>query len=200
MRYDADHKARTRERLLKAASATMRADGPHKLALAGVMAKAGLTHGGFYAHFASRDDLVAATIERMFDQGGSRFALETSERTPAEGLAHYIDFYLSAAHRDTRGAGCPLPYLAADAPRLPAASRARFADGVANLTARLCGLLHQLGAHDPQTAAASLLAELVGALSLARAEPDLARSDTILSRSKRALKMRLLGKTFDDDH
>jgi TetR/AcrR family transcriptional repressor of nem operon len=60
MRYDGDHKQKTRERVLKEAAKAIRAEGPHRIAVAGVMAKAGLTHGGFYAHFKSKDDLVEA--------------------------------------------------------------------------------------------------------------------------------------------
>jgi TetR/AcrR family transcriptional repressor of nem operon len=191
MRYDAEHKAQTRQRVLKAAARAIRADGPHRIGVAGVMAEAGLTHGGFYAHFASKDDLVAAAIGRMFEESGRRLARETEGRGPREALARYVDFYLSAEHRDARGAGCPLPYLNADAPRLDAASRARFAQGVADLTDRLSGLLEETGAPDPKTTAGSLLAELVGALALARADPTPPRSDAILGGSRAAIKARL---------
>ncbi len=191
MRYGADHKDETRARVLKAAAKAIRADGPHKVAVAGVMAKVGLTHGGFYAHFKSKDDLIAASIGQMFEESGERVRRETEGLGPAEGLARYIDFYLSRAHRDARGAGCPLPYLSADAPRLDAASRATYAAGVARLTGRLAGMITRIGRSDPDTLAASALAELVGALALARADPEPARSDAILERSRAALKARL---------
>jgi len=118
MRYGAEHKQQTRERVLTQAAKAIREDGPHQLGVADVMAKAGLTHGGFYAHFKSKDELVAATIDAMFAQGRERMALETSDRTPTEALRNYVNFYLSRSHRDARESGCPLPYLAADAPRL----------------------------------------------------------------------------------
>jgi len=190
MRYDAEHKQKTRERVLKVAASAIRADGPHRIGVAGVMAKAGLTHGGFYAHFASKDDLVAASIEEMFRQSAGRVDRETQGAPPAEGLVRYIDFYLSAEHRDARGLGCPLPYLSADAPRLPQRSREAFATGVARLNARLASLLAALGWDDAEAQASSLLAELVGALSLARADPDRDRSDAILDRSRAALNSR----------
>ena len=145
MRYDAEHKQKTRDRVLKEAAKAIRAEGPHRVAVAGIMAKAGLTHGGFYAHFPSRDDLVAAAIGQMFEEGRARLMLETTGRTPAGALGGYIDFYLSPAHRDTRSAGCPLPFLSADAPRLTGPARQRFADGVATLTAAIADLLGQLG-------------------------------------------------------
>src|SRR5580658_8492441 len=190
MRYGAEHKEETRKRVLKAAAKAIRAEGPHRVGVAGVMADVGLTHGGFYAHFKSKDDLVAASIGQMFDEGAQRARRETEGVDPDVGLGRYIDFYLSREHRDARGAGCPLPYLSADAPRMDPASRARFAEGVAQLTDRLAGLLTATGHPDAAAAANSLLAELVGALSLARADPDSLRSDAILERSRAALKTR----------
>jgi TetR/AcrR family transcriptional repressor of nem operon len=190
MRYGAEHKEETRKRVLKAAARAIRAEGPHRVGVAGIMAEAGLTHGGFYAHFKSKDDLVAASIDQMFAEGSERARRETEGVDPVTGLGRYIDFYLSPAHRDAQGVGCPLPYLSADAARMDPQSRARFADGVAELTDRLARLLTGIGDPDPSPHAASLLSEMVGALSLARADPDPARSDAILERSRAALKTR----------
>ena len=191
MRYDAEHKQKTRKRVLKAAARAIRTEGPHKVGVAEVMADVGLTHGGFYAHFASKDDLIATVVEEMFRLGSDRFESETADVAPEVGLSRYIDFYLSAAHRDNRDSGCPLPYLSADAPRLTAKTQEAFAAGVARLSERLAARLEALGRPDSRAEAASALAELVGALSLARAEPDRARSDAILAASRAALKHRL---------
>jgi len=195
MRYDGDHKQKTRERVLKEAAKAIRAEGPHRIAVAGVMAKAGLTHGGFYAHFESKDELVAAAIDTMFGEARNRFSRETVESdgrpSPQGKLIKYIDFYLSAGHRDARTTGCPLPALAADLPRLAPASRERYGKGVAALTALIADALGALGHAEPQALAGSVLSEMVGALSLSRAvaEPD--QSDLILDASRTALKRRL---------
>ena len=191
MRYDADHKQKTRERVLKAAAKAIRADGPHKIGVAAVMAEAGLTHGGFYAHFESKDDFVAAAVGQMFVEGRARLDRAMEGRAPCEGLAAYLDFYLSAGHRDTRTAGCPLPFLSADAPRLAAPSRARFAQGVADLTDRIGAILASLDHPDAEETAGSMLSEMVGAVALARAEPDPVRSDAILARTRVSLTRRL---------
>ena len=191
MRYDADHKQKTRERVLKAAAKAIRAEGPHKIGVAAVMAEAGLTHGGFYAHFESKDDFIAAAIGQMFLEGRTRLDRSMEGRGLAEGLANYVDFYLSGAHRDTRTSGCPLPFLSADAPRLPAPSREQFAQGVALLTDRLAQVLAQVGRPDAEEAAGSMLSEMVGAVALARAEPDPTRSDAILARTRASLTRRL---------
>ena len=191
MRYDAEHKQQTRERVLKAAAKAIRADGPHRIGVAAVMAEVGLTHGGFYAHFESKDAFVAAAVGQMFVESRTRFDQALEGRSPREGLAAYLDFYLSAPHRDTRTAGCPLPFLSADAPRLAAPSRERFAQGVANLTARLAEVLGSMGQAEPEETAASMLSEMVGAVALARAEPDPVRSDAILARTRASLIRRL---------
>lgn len=190
MRYGAEHKELTRKRVLKAAAKAIRVEGPHRVAVAEVMADVGLTHGGFYAHFKSKDDLVAASIGQMFEEVAERARLAIEGAPPAVGLSRYVDFYLSPAHRDALGAGCPLPYLSADAPRMDPISRTRFAEGVSKMTDRFAALFAELGDPDPGTKASSMLAEMVGALSLARADPDPVRSDAILDRSRAALKTR----------
>lgn len=192
-RYDAEHKRRTRERLLEEAAKAVRVEGPHRIGVAEVMARAGLTHGGFYAHFASKDDLIAEAVGRMFEEAGARILRDLGEgKPPAEALRAYVDFYLSRAHRDARTSGCPLPFLSADAPRLPEAARERFAQGAARLTDTFAALLKQLGWPDPDALAVSVLAEMVGAVALSRAEPDPTRADSLLAHS-RASVMRRLG-------
>ncbi|MFK2903965.1 TetR/AcrR family transcriptional regulator [Dyella ginsengisoli] len=190
MRYDTEHKQRTRTKVLEAAAQAIRNDGPERIGVAAVMAEAGLTHGGFYAHFKSKDELVAAAIGQMFEESRARLARETDGRGAREGLAAYVDFYLSAKHRDARGRGCPIAALASDAPRLSDNVRAAFAEGVARLTTVLAEKLEQSGTDEPQMAARSMVAELVGALSLARVETDPATSNAILRDSRTQLKRR----------
>ena len=191
MRYETEHKQKTRAMVLQAAAKAIRADGPDRVAVAGVMAEAGLTHGGFYAHFKSKDELVAAAIGQMFEEARARWERETAERGPADGLVAYIDFYLSKKHRDARGFGCPMAALASDLPRLSEPAREQFADGVQRSTARLGEQLAALGHAAAEVEARSMIAELIGALSLARIEPDAKRSDAILAASRKQLKQRL---------
>jgi TetR/AcrR family transcriptional repressor of nem operon len=191
VRYHAEHKQETRARVLREAAKAIRAEGPHRIAVAGVMAKAGLTHGGFYAHFKSKDDLVAAAVGEMFKDARARLVRETGDRPPAEGLSAYIDFYLSARHRDARATGCPITALAADLPRLEGGARDQYGQGVAGLAGRLGGLLREMGHLDAEALGRSVVAELVGALSLARAVADRVQSDLILETSRKALKQRL---------
>ncbi|HEY0312243.1 MAG TPA: TetR/AcrR family transcriptional regulator [Allosphingosinicella sp.] len=190
MRYSSDHKSETRQRVLQEAASEIRAKGPASIAVAGIMARAGLTHGGFYAHFASKDELIAEAISAMFDDAHGRFDRSLAKTDPRAGLLAYVDFYLSARHRDARERGCPLAALSSDLPRLAEEPRARFGRGVATLTGWIAEALIGLGIAEPDREAASMLAELVGALSLSRAVSDGVESDSILERSKAAIKLR----------
>ncbi|TMJ43978.1 MAG: TetR/AcrR family transcriptional regulator, partial [Alphaproteobacteria bacterium] len=86
MRYNSEHKERTRTRVLREATKAIRAEGPRRVGVAGMMAKAGLTHGGFYAHFASKDDLVVAAMSQMFDEASAQLDWLTAGKPPAAAL------------------------------------------------------------------------------------------------------------------
>jgi TetR/AcrR family transcriptional repressor of nem operon len=191
MRYDSEHKSRTRERILDEAASAIRAEGPHRVGVAAVMKKAGLTHGGFYAHFASKEELVAEAIAAMFAGPYSHLLQQIEGKSPEDGLAAYIDFYLSPRHRDARDRGCPLPALSGDVARMAEPARRRFAEGAAGLRQEVAKLLGALGREDAEALASSTVAELVGAILLARAEADRQTSDAILAASREALKRRL---------
>ena len=191
MRYNAEHKARTRERVLEAAVKAVRTEGPSQLGVAGVMQGAGLTHGGFYAHFKSRDELVKAAIAEMFEIARETFQRRTEGLSPREALRTYVRFYLSRSHRDARDSGCPLPVLAGDLPRMGEQARVLYSEGVAQLTGSIQGLLETLGRPNASALASSALAEMTGALSLSRAVADREHSDLILARSRAAVLARL---------
>jgi len=191
MRYDPEHKQRTHERLLKAAARAIRRDGPERVSVAQVMGEVGLTHGGFYAHFKSRDELIAEGVGQMFRESAARLAKSLEGRGPREALLDYLDFYLSPAHRNARTSGCPLPFLSGDAPRLAEPVRARFAAGVQAMEDRLAAVLTALGRSEPQAEAGALVAELVGTVALARAEPDEARAERMLAAARERIVRRL---------
>lgn len=196
MRYDSDHKSETRRRVLKEAAREIRAKGPGGVGVAGIMARAGLTHGGFYAHFDSKEALVAAAIETMFESAGRRFDMTAAGDDPRAALRAYVDFYLSPGHRDAREHGCPLPALSGDLARLDPEARTRFGQGVAGLTARLADALDRHGMADSEAAGGSMLAEMVGAVTLSRAVADPAQSDAILDRARASVIARFsLGET-----
>jgi len=184
MRYDEEHKQRTREKVLSAAARTIRAEGPDRVGVAAIMAEAGLTHGGFYAHFGSKDELVTEAIRQMFADAGERRKKWVEGKPPREGLRDYIKFYLSRSHRDGRGEGCPLTALATDLPRLPEPARQVFGKGVARMTASMADLLRAIDWPDAENAASGLVSEMVGAVSLARSVADGEQSDRILKSAR----------------
>ena len=191
MRYEPDYKARTRQKVLAEAAKVMRAEGLQGMGVANVMAKAGLTHGAFYAHFDSKDALIAETILEMAQAARGKFDVVTDGLEPAEALRKYVAFYLSPRHRDNTETSCPLPWLAGEITRLEAPSRKRYGASVAGLTELLAVRLRALAHADADAAASSVVAELVGALALSRAVGDKAQSDAILQRSKDSILARL---------
>jgi TetR/AcrR family transcriptional repressor of nem operon len=191
MRYDANRKAETRQKVVAQAARSIREHGPDRVRVAEVMSAVGLTHGGFYAHFPSKDALVAAAIDEMFHDMRGRFARSTEGYSPAEGMTRYLDFYLSARHRDARDTGCPLPALSADIARLGPDARARYGEGLASLTQRLALQIRALGLEPAEPLALSTAAELMGALALSRAVADPDQSDALLTASRNGLKQRL---------
>jgi TetR/AcrR family transcriptional repressor of nem operon len=127
----------------------------------------------------------------MFEEGQARLLHETEGREVAQGLSAYIDFYLSKKHRDARNFGCPIAALSSDLPRLGNAARVQFASGVQRQIEALAERLATLGQTHAEATARSMVAELVGALSLARIEPVAKKSDAMLSASRHQLKQRL---------
>ncbi len=195
MRYDTQHKERTRQRVLREAADAIRAEGPDRIGVAGLMAKAGLTHGGFYAHFESKDDLIAQAITQMFDDRYRLFLARTEGLGPAQGLVNFVDGYLSARHRDDTSRGCPMPTLAGELARMPPIARQRFAEGGDRITKAVVAMLKAVGVADAQDFALSMIAEMVGAVALSRVVADPARSNRILKASRDSIKARIRAAT-----
>jgi TetR/AcrR family transcriptional repressor of nem operon len=152
------------------------------------MREAGLTHGGFYAHFPSRDALVAEAIRLMFDGGRQKFTARIGAKSGPDALKTWIDSYVSRDHRDNPGGGCAMAALISDMARLEPAARSAFDDGIRGIAGRLSA---HLPANTEEHAVCSLMAEMAGAVALARAVSDPQLSDRILKTSRAALKARI---------
>lgn len=184
------HKERTRARILDEAAKALREHGHEGVGVAALMKLAGLTHGGFYAHFKNRDDLVAAAVERMFVDSKAMVSRYLDKGRPREGLVALIDYYLSEGHRDRIAKGCPIAALSSEAVRFPAAAKERFEDGLNRFRQAIAEALRKMGAPSPEEIASSTAAEMVGALTLARSMP-LETSNKFLATSREQLKCRL---------
>ncbi len=186
------HKERTRARILDEAAGALRQEGIRGIGVADLMKRAGLTHGGFYAHFSSRDDLVAHAIDRMFEDSNFRRNRPLDNADPAAGVAAFIDGYLSDKACTHPEHACPIPSLISEAPHMPSEARTRFAQGITTVRAALAVTLKKLGHADAKTLAGSVLAEMVGAMAIARALPDAADTAALLTKTRQDLKNRLI--------
>jgi TetR/AcrR family transcriptional repressor of nem operon len=191
MRYEKDHKRQTHERVLKIAAKALREKGPDRVAVGEVMQAAGLTHGGFYAHFASKDAFLAETLAMIFAQAGERMNKLLEGLPPRHALATYIDYYVSVTHRDDPGRGCPAAALNSDMPRQSRKFRAAFDAGARMLVDGLTRRIAAAGIADAEALAAPTLSAMVGAVALARAVSDTQLSDDLLASARAGIKARL---------
>lgn len=185
-RYSTDHKEKTHAAIVDAAAERIRSGGFDALGVASIMAEAGLTHGGFYAHFPSRDALLAAAVTRLFEKACetvSRF----EEKHGEAALEKYIDFYLSPRHRDDIENGCPIPSLAGDAQRAAPQVKAAWEAGLDKLAERLGQMIpptkERVGG---KKAALALYGEMVGVLSVSRTI-DAKQSNELLAAKRKAI-------------
>jgi TetR/AcrR family transcriptional repressor of nem operon len=155
------------------------------------MARLGLTQGGFYAHFKSKNVLVAEAITHIFDERYEAFQNFLNDVDPAEGLARYIDYYLSTQHRDRRDKGCPMVALNSDLTRMSAVAKKRFEAGMQRMTESLADIMKKLNKPQPHALATSILSEMVGAMAIARTVSDTELSKQILETARTSIKERV---------
>ena len=126
MRYSKEHKQETHARIVKKASVRLREKGAHGIGVADLMKEAGLTHGGFYAHFDSREALVIEAFAYAMDRSVEHWREIAAETPPEKRLSTIVDSYVSTVHRDDPGRGCAVPTLGAEIARESAKTRKAF--------------------------------------------------------------------------
>jgi len=191
MRYSESHKQETHTKLVKVAARMLREKGPDGFAVAELMNEAGLTHGGFYAHFESKEACVAEALREIFAQLGRHTQKNVEGLPPRHALATVIDLYVSPRHRDSVGDGCPVTSLNSDMPRQPPAVRDAFDSGVKTMVATMKQRLASAGIDDADSLAPAVLAAMVGAVSMSRAVSDKTLSDELLVAARSGIKARL---------
>ncbi len=179
-----------RAAITEAAARLFRECGISGVSIADLMAAAGLTHGGFYGHFDSKDSLAAEACGLAFDRSVERWRKRVGDgENRVSAKAALIDGYLSAKSRESPGTSCPASSLAGDAAREPQGSvvRYRFASGVEQLVAVLASLEQSGDSETDRQRALGDFATMVGSLTLARATAGNAISDEILAAGRKRL-------------
>jgi TetR/AcrR family transcriptional regulator, transcriptional repressor for nem operon len=188
-------KVRSHERIVGVAAARFRERGVEGVSVADLMAEAGLTHGGFYRHFASRGDLEAEGVGRALQDGGAAMdAVAESSPTPFTAV---VEAYLSVTHRDHLATSCAVASLATDVARGTDRARSLYAAQVRRYIELLMRLLPPDAKSSRRASAIVILSTLVGAVSMARAVDDRAFSDEILAAAAGGLKERYRERESD---
>lgn len=181
-------KADSHDRIVQVAAARFRENGIDGIGVADLMKDAGLTHGGFYRHFDSRDELVAEAVERALREGAR--AVDAVANIKESPLAAVVDGYLSTAHRDDLATSCAVTTLAADVARSNDRARSAYTRQVGAYLELLTKLIAGDKPRSRRTKAIAALSTLVGAVSMARAVNDEKLSREILRAAADELKQR----------
>ena len=181
MRYDRDHKSKTHSRIVKGASRQIRARGLNGPAVSSLMKASGLTVGGFYKHFRTKDDLLAEAIEQGFLEHGEKFLAALKSVPPAERWKTIVRHYLSPEHCDHPEGGCPMAALAPEIAR----ARPTIRKKIASL---MMARREQMVQFMPGSTAAArernfniIFPAMVGAISVARILPYPKERERILN-------------------
>jgi TetR/AcrR family transcriptional regulator, transcriptional repressor for nem operon len=183
MRVSREKAAEHRERIVEAAGALFREKGFGGIGVADIMKAADLTHGGFYGHFKSKDDLVAEACRRVMALAIANWE-RTAAHTPDDPFGALLTRYLSSRHRDDPGRGCVFAALGADAARSGPLVHDAFADGLEPMIALLARSAPGLSEPARRRKAVAAMAGLVGALLLSRAIGKRELSDEILDATR----------------
>lgn len=168
MRYPAEHKQQTRERIVKAASRRFRSRGTEGAAIGDLMRDLRLTHGGFYRHFDSKEALVAEAFEQSLREIADRI-LGAADKLPANRrLKGIIDAYLDPKHCEDVADGCPIAALTAEIARRPKADREPYLRILRAHAARVAAYLPGATPEERRQKAVALLSGMAGTLALAR--------------------------------
>ncbi len=187
MRYSKEHKFQTHAKIVKRAAIKLREKGAHGIGVADLMKEAGLTHGGFYAHFDSRDALVIEAVTHAMDRSTERWRKLTEETTPDKRLSKIVNSYLAPDHRDNPGNGCAVPALAAEIARESAKTRRVFAGRMEQLIDMLADQYQGLPRKAARKQATAALATMMGSLVMARVTGNGELSDEILKSGRDAV-------------
>lgn len=181
-RYGTEHKEETRQRIIETAGRRFKQDGIDGSGIATLMKDAGLTNGAFYAHFASKEDLVAAVVAAELGVQAASFAALAPGRA---GLVDFVHQYLSPEHRDNPNLGCPSAALLDEVGRCAEVTKRAYTDGTEVILAEIATRLAPADPRSARGTTLSLYTMMIGTLQLARALSDRRLSDEVLEQGIR---------------
>jgi TetR/AcrR family transcriptional repressor of nem operon len=184
MRYPAEQKAETHEKILAAAARSFREHGSEMNGIGQVMKELGLTKGGFYRHFESKDDLYATAVARAFDELGDRLVAVAEAAPKGAELRAVIEHYLSTRHLTAPGIGCPLAALASEIARQPLEVRKRINQSMLGHGERMLPYIAGRTVEDRRARVFILFSGMAGVLVAARALADPQRRERMLAAAR----------------
>jgi TetR/AcrR family transcriptional regulator, transcriptional repressor for nem operon len=190
MRYSKEHKQETHARIVRKASIRLREKGAHGIGVADLMKDAGLTHGGFYAHFDSREALVIEAFNYAMDRGTANWRKVVADMPPEKRLAAIIDGYLTSMHRDDPGHGCAIPTLGAEIARESPKTRKAFALKLEQMLDMIADQIPDVPRKAARKQAMAALATMMGTIVMSRIAGNGELSDEVLAAGREAVLAR----------
>ena len=184
MRYPVQQKAETHQKILSAAARSFREHGSESNGIARLMKELGLTHGGFYRHFESKEDLYVEALSRAFDEMGKKMAAVAAGAPKGQELRAIIEYYLSVEHLNGPGTGCAIAALAPEIARQPVSVRKRINQTMQTYRERMLQYLPGRTVEEKQGQFFVLFPGMAGVLSVARAVVDRHRQEQILEAAR----------------
>ena len=187
MRYRPEHKLETHRKIVKDASRRVRAEGLTGAAVSAVMKDAGLTHGGFYKHFESKDDLLLESLREGFREIEDILAHAAEQSPPREAWKAIVRTYLSLDLCEHPDRGCPLAALAPDLARADKRMKPRVAAELVNYKTRMVPFMPGERTADKERAFFAIFSTMIGAVAIARLLPDRAIREKVLANTREFL-------------
>jgi TetR/AcrR family transcriptional regulator, transcriptional repressor for nem operon len=187
MRYSREHKQETHAKIVKKAAVLLREKGAHGIGVADLMKEAGLTHGGFYAHFDSREALVIEAFAYAMDRSTERWRKIAEQTPPDKRLQTIVQTYLTPVHRDDLGHGCAVPALGAEIARESPKTRRAFSAKLEQMIDVMADQIAGVARKAARKQAVATLATMMGTLVLARVAGNGEFSDEILGAGREAV-------------
>ncbi|HSE36612.1 MAG TPA: TetR/AcrR family transcriptional regulator [Blastocatellia bacterium] len=184
MRYSAEHKKETRDRILRAASRQVRARGAKGVAIADLMGKLEMTHGGFYRHFGSKEQLLVEAVVKGFEEVAAKQTWALAKARPGRELRNIIELYLSPEHCANPANGCPLAALTSEIARYPRGLRGKIDRALRKHLKPIARFLPGENEAERERNCLILFSGMAGALNLARGMVDQESRDTLLEAAR----------------